>query len=251
MQGVVPPYTLIMNKSESILKTDPSLHTGPTLTWPRNWSGLNCLNHHGNYTTRMTTTIAVVAATTAAAATAAAAAVAVAMLNIMITIQTYVVKLANIKYNIDIGLKISTRKCGDQKCPLYGKLKCTNLREDGLANCSTRINAKSVAYNTWAREVSPLDKDLTNTHKIVDMIDRTTQYTTTFVVELTEVQKTLPYKCCSYCRPSEKASSSPMKRKKMRIELLWIDILMNEYPQGLNHSRKDERKISTYYKENN
>ena len=97
----------------------------------------------------MTTTIAVVAATTAAAATAAAAAaVAVAILNIMITIQTYVVKLANIKYNIDIGLKISTRKCGDQKCPLYGKLKCTSLREDGLANCSTRINVKSVAYNT-------------------------------------------------------------------------------------------------------
>jgi len=108
-----------------------------------------------------------------------------------------------------------------------------------------------VAYNTRAREDSPLDKDLTNTYRSVDTIDRTTQYMTTFVVELTEVQKTLPYKYCSYCRPSEKASSSPTKRKKIRIEFLWIDILMYEYPQGLNHTRKYERKISTYYKENN
>ena len=63
-----------------------------------------------------------------------------------------VAKLANIKHNVDIGLKVSTKRCVDHGCPLYGKLKCTNQARShiskrsyitrGRADCHT----KSVVY---------------------------------------------------------------------------------------------------------
>lgn len=33
-----------------------------------------------------------------------------------------------------------------------------------------------------------------------------------------------------------------------KIELLWIDRLMSEYPQGLNYARQDQIKRHMYYK---
>ena len=38
---------------------------------------------------------------------------------------THITELDNIKHNVDIGVKISTKKCGDRGCPLHVKLKCT------------------------------------------------------------------------------------------------------------------------------
>ena len=33
-----------------------------------------------------------------------------------------------------------------------------------------------------------------------------------------------------------------------KIEMLWMDRLMSEYPQGLNHTRHDSRSRHMYYK---
>ena len=59
-----------------------------------------------------------------------------------------IVKMANIKHNIDIGLKVTTKKCGDHTCPLHGKLRSTNQTRSrvsgrayitrGLADCNTK-----------------------------------------------------------------------------------------------------------------
>ena len=56
-----------------------------------------------------------------------------------------IAKLANIKHNVDIGLKISTTKCKDTNFP---KLKCTNQARSnitrsayitrGIVNCTTK-----------------------------------------------------------------------------------------------------------------
>jgi len=63
-----------------------------------------------------------------------------------------IARLAGIKYNVNIGLKVSTKRCKDRSCPLHGKLKCTNQARSnfskrayitrGVADCNT----KSVVY---------------------------------------------------------------------------------------------------------
>ena len=63
-----------------------------------------------------------------------------------------IARLAGIKYNVDIGLEISTKKCHDLNCPLHGKLKCINQVKSNISKCAciTRgaadCNTKSVVY---------------------------------------------------------------------------------------------------------
>ena len=37
-----------------------------------------------------------------------------------------IAKMANVKHNSDIGLKVTTKNCGDHTCPLHSKLRSTN-----------------------------------------------------------------------------------------------------------------------------
>ena len=56
--------------------------------------------------------------------------------------------MANFQHNIDIGLKVTTRRCKDHGCHLHGALKCTNQARSnvsgrtyitrGLADCNTK-----------------------------------------------------------------------------------------------------------------
>ena len=43
-------------------------------------------------------------------------------------------------------------------------------------------------------------------------------------------------------------SSEQTEAELKRMELLWMDRLMSEYPQGLNHTRNDVRTRHIYYK---
>ena len=43
-------------------------------------------------------------------------------------------------------------------------------------------------------------------------------------------------------------SSEQTEAELKRMELLWMDRLMSEYPQGLNHTRNDARTRHIYYK---
>ena len=73
-------------------------------------------------------------------------------------------RLANIKHNRDIGLKVNTKKCKQRDCPLHGKLKCTNqVRSNiswrayiicGAADCNT----KHVVYMIQCRNCGRPDK---------------------------------------------------------------------------------------------
>jgi len=43
-------------------------------------------------------------------------------------------------------------------------------------------------------------------------------------------------------------SNEQIETELKTIELLWIDRLMSEYPQGLNYARQDQIKRHMYYK---
>ena len=42
-------------------------------------------------------------------------------------------------------------------------------------------------------------------------------------------------------------SPEQIETELKRMELLWMDRLMSEYPQGLNHARYDLNKRHVYY----
>jgi len=45
-------------------------------------------------------------------------------------------RLAGIKYNVDIGLKVSTKKFHNHNCPLHGKSKCINQAKSNISKCA-------------------------------------------------------------------------------------------------------------------
>ena len=157
-----------------------------------------------------------------------------------------IAELANIRHNIDIGLKVSTRKCGNRSCPLHSRLKCTNQARSkisnrayitrGLANCNTKhlvymIQCKKCGKQYVGQTGQSLrerfekhikyDKPGTNTmhdHFRGGSCSGTHNITVQTLHVLDEGLHGL----------TREQTETELKR----IELLWIDTLLSEYPHA-------------------
>ena len=179
-----------------------------------------------------------------------------------------ITQLANIKHNMDIGIKISTNKCKDRGCPLHGKLKCTNQARSHISNRTyiTRgradCNTKYVVYmiqckrcgSQYVGQTGQSLKDRFKRHlqKIRDYREMNTMHehfrrgackgTHNMVLQVLHVLQTEN-------NNNEKLSAEQIEVELKRIELLWMDRLMSEYPQGLNHTRDDNKKRHIHYRQ--
>jgi len=177
-----------------------------------------------------------------------------------------IAKMANIKHNIDIGLKVTTKKCREHTCPLHGKLRCTNQARSrvsgrayitrGLADCNTRY----VVYMIQCRRCdlqyvgqtsqSLKERMIRHMQKIDNTNDSNTLHdhfrkrqcrgTQNIIIQVLHVLET-----------NRDGKALPMRERETelkKIELLWMDRLMSEYPQGLNCKRHDDEERYMYYK---
>ena len=175
--------------------------------------------------------------------------------------------MANIKHNFDIGLKVTTKKCKDLVCPLHGRLKCTNQARSkisgrayitrGLADCNTKFVVYLIECKICNRQYvgqtgQTLRQRITgHLRKIEDGKEANTVHdhfrkgecrgTRNLRVQVLHVLETV--------KDGKSLSMEQREIELKRIELLWMDRLMSEYPQGLNQKRLDDNKRYTHYKE--
>ena len=171
-----------------------------------------------------------------------------------------IARLAGIKHNEDIGLKVSTKKCGDRECPLHGKLKCTNQARSniskrtyitrGVADCNTKYVVYLLECVKCGRQyVGQTGQSLR--HRFYRHLDRINHYRQASTLHEHFARGT--------CRGTHNVtvqvlhvldntglSAEQTKTYLKRLEL-WMDRLMSEYPQGLNHTRHDTTKRHMYY----
>ena len=173
-----------------------------------------------------------------------------------------IASLAGIKYNVDIGLKVCTKRCKDRSCPLYGKLRCTNQARSniskrayitrGAADCNTKSVVYLIQCKKCGRQyVGQTGKSLKERlYKHLQKIKYNKEANTlhehfnrgtckgvhNMIVQILQVVD-----CTNL-------SNEQIETELKTIELLWIDRLMSEYPQGLNYARQDQIKRHMYYK---
>ena len=173
-----------------------------------------------------------------------------------------IIAMAEIKHNIDMGLKKSTNKCGDSNCPLHGRLKCTNQARSNISNRAyiTRgkadCNTKRIVYliqckkcgRQYVGQTGQSLKERFKRHlqKIKDRREVNTMHdhfrkgscsgTNNIMLQILHVVQ------------NPDMSNEEIESELKKVELLWMDRMMSEYPQGLNHKRNDNTKRSKYYK---
>ena len=169
-----------------------------------------------------------------------------------------IARLADIKHNVDTGLKVSTRRCSDRKCPLHGKLKCTNQARSniskrtyitrGVADCNTKRVVYLIQCKRCGRQyVSQTGQSLNERfRKHLQKIKQGKEANTLH-----------EHFSRGTCRGVNNMmvqilhgmglSPEQIETELKRMELLWMDRLMSEYPQGLNHARYDLNKRHMYY----
>jgi len=169
--------------------------------------------------------------------------------------QRYIANLAGITHNQDIGLKINTTRCkNDSKCPLHGRLICTNqIRSKisgrafitrGKSNCNTQ----RVVYAIQCRKCKK--QYVGQTCK--SLKQRFTRHLQIFKQPF--VASTLhEHFNRGGCRGLDNISIQVLQTVSSGItdqqaeaqlkqyETLWINRLMCEYPQGLNYVQHDPR----------
>ena len=172
-----------------------------------------------------------------------------------------IARLAGIKHNEDIGLKVYTKKCDDRECPLHGKLKCTNqARSDiskrayitrGVADCNTKYVVYLIECRKCGKQyVGQTGQSLR--HRFYRHLDRINHYRQASTLHEHFARGT--------CRGTHNVrvqvlhildntglSAEQTETNLNRLELLWMDRLMSEYPQGLNHTRHDTIKRYMHY----
>ena len=157
---------------------------------------------------------------------------------------------------------MSTRKCGDLECPLHGKLKCTNQARSniskrayvtrGVVDCNTKYVVYLIECRKCGRQyvgqIGQLLRDRFSRH-----LHRITDYRIPSTLHEHFVRGT--------CRGTHNVRvqvlhvldntgllAEQTETELKKIELLWMDRLMSEYPQELNHTRQDKIKRYMYYK---
>ena len=160
-----------------------------------------------------------------------------------------ITKLANIKYNHDIGVKINTTRCQHQNCPLRGRLICTNQVRSRISKTTylTQGTAK-VAYFIQCRKCKrqyvgqtcqsirerfkkhiQAIRDCSH-HGVLQEHFRTgncaSRNLDNITVQILHVV-------------DSRVVTLVAERELKAIETLWIDRLMSQYPQGLNTLRYD------------
>ena len=172
-----------------------------------------------------------------------------------------IINLVGIKYNKDIGLKVTTKRCSERNCPLYGKLRCTNQARSKIFNRTylTRdaadCNTKRVVYMIQCKKCgrqyvgqtgqSLRDRFKKHLQKIKYNKEANTLHEhynrgTCKGAHNMMVQVLHVLDCTDL-------TNAQIETELKRIELLWIDRLMSEYPQGLNFARHDSVKRYMHY----
>jgi len=179
------------------------------------------------------------------------------------TNNTDIASLANIKHNVDIGLKISTNKCKDLNCPLHGTLRCTNQARSniskrayitrGIANCNTKCVVYLLQCRNCGRQYvgqtgqSLKDRFKKHLKKIGQVEDPNTAVHDHFRKGACRGIHNILVQVLHVLDPTHLTREQTEDQLKA-IELLWIDRLMSGYPQGLNYIRNDQIKRYMHYK---
>ena len=172
-----------------------------------------------------------------------------------------IARLAGIRHSMDIGLKVSFKKCSDHDCHLHGKMKCTNQARSNIskrayitggdANCNTRFVVYLIECKKCGRQyVGQTGPSLRvrfsrHLHRITDYNKPSTlhEHFTRGTCRGTHNIRVQVLHALNNMGLSAEQTETELKR----IELLWMDRMMSEYPQGLNHTRHDTIKRHMYY----
>ena len=173
--------------------------------------------------------------------------------------QIHIANLAGITHNQDIGLKINTTKCKDKRCPLHGRLVCTNQIRSRISGRSYITRGKSTCDSTrvvYAIQCRKCKKQYVG-QTCQTLRQRFTRHMRIFrqpTVASTlhehfnrgecqgldnisiQVLQTLPQS-----GDNQDITDQQAETKLKELETLWINRLMCEYPQGLNYTQHDPR----------
>ena len=174
-----------------------------------------------------------------------------------------IMKLANIKHNVDIGLKIHTSKCNDLNCPLHGKIRCTNQARSniskrtyitrGIADCNTKylvylLQCRNCGLQYVGQTGQSLKERFKKHLKKIDQIENpNTAVHDHFRKGTCKGVGNIIVQVLHVLDPTH-LTNEQIEEQLKTIELLWMDRLMSGYPQGLNYARKDQIKRYMHYK---
>ena len=179
--------------------------------------------------------------------------------------ETEITQKANLKHTTHRETRSLFRHCTNQQCPLHGRMRISSRARSKIsrrtyitrdnANCDTQYVIYLIECNHCGKQyVGQTGQSLKNRIKkhLNAIKDRHRPGTLQEHFRRRECHYTnnLSIQVLHVLTPHRNKTPESIENKLKSLELLWIDRLKSEYPQGLNWARYDPANRHQYYQPN-